>query len=800
MLSVGTASPELELAMLNHSEMKLLLELAGLSTREVMLMSKAHKTVSHAVREKRNTSSRTLAYWEHYFNGLQFVSGSQEQTSEVTEAGLVGSHGAPLNLDKWRAPKCSTAFPNWTKGYDGKETRFPDYVTDLQNWMDLVGEHEVLEGTKEDPDALRWFRSLMRMSVQGHHNAHTWTDRPVVEEDGSSRPPGGLQILERMRGRYSEERIRRVIVSDSLLKLEDLRAKPRESIMDLVGRIERLMSEIERHGTPQDLPSSESIKLFLFRAVDGQKYRNVLEQYQGISGVRIPFDLQGAGARLTAVEEASALLTRGGGGGRVSGKTTNHVADFPPTTTDEESTADGRAIVLALENGAGGPQSPFPRGAVPLDRTKYQQYDADLTAVFALAALEAQRLADEYWPEGEKYPANYESNGGPGSRNSANHRKGGKKSGCGGGTAPNSERTAPNSKRAQANRAASQEDDACDEDVDYADDADYVSHRLEHSPGSESWDHFSPDVHDRVYEEQVSLDDPEPEVTTSTKLDDPQPEVTTSTNDVPAAKAFGNEYSSDSDGDGPGDGGDGGDEGDGGDDDDAGVGDGPPPEPPPDPDQLGSGEELESRGQLREERETRRLERESVDKQNSATRSQLFSKEAFCRLRRHLDRAITSLTDSPCCDVLQDIAREFADKQDGLPVHLAVRLIQVEVRLAKRRWEHSRAALQEARAAELRVTRAAESRWRWLERGAEAAEKHAAVVEEPGNYLGVAPAVVIHGQKRVERMQPRLADKEAGASVPTHKTPTIMRNKVPPQMKSFRAYTYTNIYLYLYRN
>ena len=39
---------------------------------------------------------------------------SQEQTSEVTEAGLVGSHGDPLNLGKWRAPKCSTAFPNWT--------------------------------------------------------------------------------------------------------------------------------------------------------------------------------------------------------------------------------------------------------------------------------------------------------------------------------------------------------------------------------------------------------------------------------------------------------------------------------------------------------------------------------------------------------------------------------------------------------------------------------------------------------------------------------------------------------------
>ena len=97
---------ELELAMLNHSEMKLLLELAGLSTREVMLTSKAHKTVSHAVREKRNTSSRTLAYWEHYFNGLQSVSGSQEQTSEVPEAGLVGSYGAPLNLGKWRALHC----------------------------------------------------------------------------------------------------------------------------------------------------------------------------------------------------------------------------------------------------------------------------------------------------------------------------------------------------------------------------------------------------------------------------------------------------------------------------------------------------------------------------------------------------------------------------------------------------------------------------------------------------------------------------------------------------------------------
>jgi len=109
------------------------------------------------------------------------------------------------------------------------------------------------------------------------------------------------------------------------------------------------MSEIERHGTPQDLPSSESIKLFLFRAIDGQKYKNVLEQYQGVSGVRIPFDLQGAGRRLTAEEEASALLTRGGGGGRVSGKTIHHVADSCRTTTDEASTANGRAIVLALK-------------------------------------------------------------------------------------------------------------------------------------------------------------------------------------------------------------------------------------------------------------------------------------------------------------------------------------------------------------------------------------------------------------------------------------------------------------------
>jgi len=184
------------------------------------------------------------------------------------------------------------------------------------------------------------------------------------------------------------------------------------------------------------------------------------------------------------VEEASALLTRGGGEGRVSGKTTHHVADSRRTTTDEASTANGRAIVLALKKGAGGSQSPFPRGAVPLDRTKYQLYDADLTAVFALAALEAQRLADEYWPEGEKYPANYESNGAPGGRDSANHRKGGKKSGCGGGTAPDSERTAPNPERAQTHRVAYQEDDACDEDVDYADDAHYVSHRLEHSPGS----------------------------------------------------------------------------------------------------------------------------------------------------------------------------------------------------------------------------------------------------------------------------------------------------------------------------
>jgi len=114
--------------------------------------------------------------------------------------------------------------------------------------------------------------------------------------------------------------------------------------------------------------------------------------------------------------------------------------------------------VLALKKGGGGSQSPFPRGAVPLDRTKYQQYDADLTAVFALAALEAQRLADEYWPEGEKCPAKYESNEAPSGRDSVNHRKGGKKSGCGGGTAPNSE-------RAQTHRVASQEDDACDEET-----------------------------------------------------------------------------------------------------------------------------------------------------------------------------------------------------------------------------------------------------------------------------------------------------------------------------------------------
>ena len=108
---------------------------------------------------------------------------------------------------------------------------------------------------------------------------------------------------------------------------------------------------------------------------------------------------------------------------------------------------------------------------------------------------------------------------------------------------------------------ASQEDDACDEDVDYDDDVDYVSHRLEHAPGDDFWDHFSTDFYDRVHEEQVSLEAPEPEVITFT-------------DDTPAAKAFGNELSSDSDGDGPEEG------GDGGDDDDAGAGGAPPPPTP----------------------------------------------------------------------------------------------------------------------------------------------------------------------------------------------------------------------------
>ena len=111
---------------------------------------------------------------------------------------------------------------------------------------------------------------------------------------------------------------------------------------------------------------------------------------------------------------------------------------------------------------------------------------------------------------------------------------------------------------------ASQEDDACDEDVDYDDDVDYVSHRLEHAPGDDFWDHFSTDFYDRVHEEQVSLEAPEPEVITFT--DD--------TPAAPAAKAFGNELSSDSDGDGPEEG------GDGGDDDDAGAGGAPPPPTP----------------------------------------------------------------------------------------------------------------------------------------------------------------------------------------------------------------------------
>ena len=86
-----------------------------------------------------------------------------------------------------------------------------------------------------------------------------------------------------------------------------------------------------------------------------------------------------------------------------------------------------------------------------------------------------------------------------------------------------------------------------------------------------------------------------------------------------------------------------------------------------------------------------------------------------------------SLTDSPsCCDVLQGIARDFVDKQDEVPVRFVVRLNQVEARLAKRRWERSRAAHQETRAAELRAIRAAESRRRWLERGTEATEKQVA--------------------------------------------------------------------------
>ena len=95
-----------------------------------------------------------------------------------------------------------------------------------------------------------------------------------------------------------------------------------------------------------------------------------------------------------------------------------------------------------------------------------------------------------------------------------------------------------------------------------------------------------------------------------------------------------------------------------------------------------------------------------------------------------------SLTDSPCCDVSQGIVRDFPDKQDEMPVRFVVRLIQVEVRLAKRRWERSRAAHQETRAAELRAIRAAESRRRWLERGTEATEKQAAASARKDKALG----------------------------------------------------------------
>ena len=212
--------------------------------------------------------------------------------------------------------------------------------------------------------------------------------------------------------------------------------------------------------------------------------------------------------------------------------------------------------MLALKKGGGGPKSPFPRGAVSLDRTKYQQYDADLTAVFALSALEAQRIADVYWPEGEKYPVNYESNGAPGGRDFSNNRNGGKKSGGGGGTAHKSE-------RAQTHRVASQEDDECDEDVDYDDDIDYVSHR--------GGRFLRPFLHRLLRPRTRGAG-----VAGGSKArSDP---FTDDTPAAPAAKAFGNELSSDSDGDGP----EAEEGGDGGGDDDAGAGDAlPPPRPRP---------------------------------------------------------------------------------------------------------------------------------------------------------------------------------------------------------------------------
>jgi len=85
--------------------------------------------------------------------------------------------------------------------------------------------------------------------------------------ENTARPETGYEIFKRLESRWTDRFIIQNFVQDATRELSKLRIRSNERVADLGARMEHWLSTIATNGDPQEYPSRNHMKEYLFDAI-----------------------------------------------------------------------------------------------------------------------------------------------------------------------------------------------------------------------------------------------------------------------------------------------------------------------------------------------------------------------------------------------------------------------------------------------------------------------------------------------------------------------------------------------------